>query len=53
MWSDNHSFNVSRAPTARLKPSSRLGSPLLFFQGCQQPPNLSLNVDQILCRKRL
>lgn len=26
MWSDSHSFNVSRVPTARLKPSSQPGS---------------------------
>lgn len=30
-WSDAHSFNVSRASTALLKPLGQLGNPLLYI----------------------
>lgn len=39
MWSDSHSFNVSKALTTRLKPSASWATRYSTSQ-CQQSPGL-------------
>lgn len=46
MWFDFHSSNASRAPAVCVKPSSHLGSPILYFE-CQARLDLQSFGDKL------